>query len=89
MIAQFPSFYPDELVYSILARYYTRTGYMRYTFAAEDVFLSKTVRPDADFLNQYTPDALKMLTMELTMEQIVEKHTMFSYYGRFINKACK
>lgn len=37
MIAQFPSFYPDELVYSILARYYTRTGYMRYIFAAEDL----------------------------------------------------
>ena len=86
MIVQFPEFYPDELVYSLLARYYTRTGYMRYIFAAEDLFWAKSVRPDADFLNQYTPDALKMLTRNLTMKQIVEKHTMFSYYGRFINK---
>lgn len=86
MIAQFPSFYPDELVYSILARYYTRTGYMCYIFAAEDLFVAKTVRPDADFLNLYTPDALAMLTRELTIEQIVEKHTMFSCYGRFLNK---
>ena len=86
MIAQFPSFYPDELVYSLLARYYTQTGYMRYVFVAEDLFLSKTVRPDSDFLNQYTLDALEMLTRELTMEQIVEKHTMFACYGRFLNK---
>lgn len=86
MIVQFPQFYPDELVYSLLARYYTQTGYMRYVFAAEDLFLSKTVRPDVDFLNQYTPEALGMLTRELTMEQIVEKHTMFPCYGRFLNK---
>ena len=31
MIVQFPEFYPDELVYSLLARYYTQSGYMRYT----------------------------------------------------------
>lgn len=86
MIVQFPQFYPDELVYSLLARYYTQTGYMRYVFAAEDLFLSKTVRPDVDFLNQYTPEALEMLTRELTMEQIVEKHTMFPYYGQFLNR---
>ena len=86
MIVQFPEFYPDELVYSVLARYYTQSGYMRYTFAAEDLFLSKTARPDADFLNQYTPDTLKMLTRKLTVEQIVENHTMFPYYGRFLNK---
>ena len=28
MIVQFPSFYPDELVYSLLLRYYARSGYL-------------------------------------------------------------
>ena len=86
MIAQFPYFYPDELVYSLLARYYERSGYIRYIFAAEDLFQSKTVRPDIEFVNQYTPAALQMITKEIPIEHVIEKHTMFSYYGRFLPK---
>lgn len=84
MIVQFPLFYPDELVYSLLARYYVKSGYMRYTFAAQDLFASKTARPDIEFVNQYTPAAYGMLTKKLPIGCIVEKHTMFPYYGRFI-----
>lgn len=86
MIAPFPDIYPDELVYSLLARYYTQSGYMRYTFAAEDLFQSKTARPDADFVNLYTSYALEMLTRKMSMEDVILKHTMFPYYGRFLNK---
>lgn len=86
MIVQFPDFYPDELVYSVLARYYTQSGYIRYTFAAEDLFQSKTVRPDIEFVNSYTFYTLKMLTRKISMEEVIEKHTMFPYYGRFLEK---
>lgn len=86
MIAQFPDFYPDELVYSVLARYYMQSGYIRYTFAAEDLFQSKTVRPDIEFVNLYTQDALHMLIRKMSMEEVIEKHTMFPYYGRFLTK---
>ena len=86
MIAPFPDFYPDELVYSVLARYYTQSGYMRYTFAAEDLFQAKTVRPDPDFVNLYTSYTLEMLTRKMSMEDVILKHTMFPYYGRFLNK---
>ena len=84
MIVQFPLFYPDELVYSLLARYYVKSGYMRYTFAAQDLFASKTARPDIEFVNQYTPAAYEVLTKNLPMDCIIEKHTMFPCYGRFI-----
>lgn len=84
MIAYFPSIYPDELLYSQLARYYTKSGYLAYTFAAEDLFQSKTVRPDIEFLNAYTPEALRMITRTMPMEDIVKHHTMFPYYGMFI-----
>lgn len=86
MIPQFPCFYPDELVYSLLARYYARSGYMRYVFAAEDLFVIKTVRPDIEFVNAYTEEVLQMLTKEMPMEKVIEKHTMFPYYGRFLQK---
>lgn len=84
MIVQFPSVYPDELLYSLLARYYVRSGYMRYTFVAEDLFQSKTVRPDIEFANAYTPAALQIITRDMPMEDVAMKHTMFSYYGRFL-----
>lgn len=86
MIAYFPTAYPDELLYSLLARYYTKSGYMAYTFAAEDLFASKTVRPDMDFINSYTPAAVQAITRNMSMEAVVEKHTMFLCYGRFLPK---
>lgn len=84
MISYFPSIYPDELLYSQLARYYAKSGYLAYTFAAEDLFQSKTVRPDIEFLNAYTPEAVQMITRTMPMTDIVMYHTMFPYYGRFI-----
>lgn len=84
MIVQFPLFYPDELVYGLLARYYVKSGYMRYTFAAQDLFALKTARPDIEFVNRYTPAAYGMLTKNLPIEYVIKKHTMFPCYGRFI-----
>lgn len=86
MIAYFPTAYPDELLYSQLARYYTKSGYMAYTFAAEDLFVSKTVRPDMDFINSYTPAAVQFIRRNMHMEAVIEKHTMFPCYGRFLPK---
>lgn len=84
MIAYFPEIYPDELIYSLLARYYTQAGYPCYWYAAEDLFVSKTVRPDIEFVNQYTSAVLQMITKDMSMEDIVLNHTMFPYYGRFL-----
>lgn len=86
MIACFPEIYPDELLYSLLARYYMKSGYMAYTFVAQDLYIKKTIRPDIEFLNQFTKEALEMITKDMSMAEIVEKHTMFPYYGRFLNR---
>lgn len=84
MIAYFPAPYPDELLYSQLSRYYTKSGYIAHTYAAEELYVSKIVRPDMEFVNVFTPDALRMITRGTTMENVVLKHTMFPYYGRFL-----
>ena len=60
MIAYFPSFYPDELLYSLFARYYIKSGYMAYIYAAEDLYFSRTTRPDIEFINE-----LKKQTKEI------------------------
>lgn len=84
MIAYFPEIYPDELLYSQLARYMAHTGYLAYIYAAEDLFSNKATRPDIEFLNQYTKDALCMITKDLPLKTVIAKHTMFPYYGRFL-----
>lgn len=84
MITQFPTIYPDELLYSQLARYHVRSGNLAYIFTAEQLFQIKTARPDAEFLNAYTPEVLSIITSAMTIEDVVMKHTMFPYYGRFL-----
>ena len=58
MIAYFPSLYPDELIYSLFARYYVKSGYMGYASAAEDLFANKTTHPDIEFINRLSDEVL-------------------------------
>lgn len=83
-IAYFPQIYPDELVYSVLARFYVHSGYPAYTFCAEDVFMNKRVRPDMEFLNVMKPEALESLCRRMSIAELIKRHTMFPYYARFL-----
>lgn len=85
MIVFFPDSYPDELLYSQLARYYTKSGYLAYTYAAQDLFTKNTAKPDIEFINRLCPDTLKVLTVSNPIEEVILDHTMFPYYGRFIS----
>lgn len=84
MIVFFPDFYPDELLYSLLARYYARSGYLAYIHSAQDLFTNSTVKPDIEFISRLTPDALNCVTRRIPLVTVIEKHTMFPYYGRFL-----
>lgn len=86
MIAFFPEIYPDELLYSQLARYYVKSGYIAYRYAAEDLFWNPAVRPDIEFVNTYTTAALQMITKNVPINEVILKHTMFPFYGRFLPK---
>ncbi len=86
MITYFPDIYPDELVYSLLSRFYLQSGYLSYTYAAEDIYTYKQVRPDHEFINILRPEMQEMITKTISMEKLVEKHTMYPYYGRFMGK---
>ena len=87
MIACFPEFYPNELLYSLLARYYDHSGHLTYRGAAADLLENTTHRPNPEFLNRYTDDALHCITRRLSMEEIILQHTMFPAYARFLPTA--
>ena len=84
MICCFPATYPDELLYSQLSRYYIKSGYLAYTHAAEELFQQRTVRPSMEFINTLTPAAVEMVTRYMSMDAVIQKHTMFPYYGHFL-----
>ncbi len=86
MISQFPDIYHDELFYSVLARYYIRTGYTAYIYAAEDLFEKRTVKPDIEFISPLNVGAKKILCIKNSFNNIIKNHTMFPYYARFSNK---
>lgn len=86
MISCFPTLYPDELFYSTLARYYKNSGYMAYTFVAEDLYARKTVKPSIEFINEFSIEAFNVIAKIAPLKTIIEKHTMFPYYARFLPK---
>ena len=86
MIGFFPEIYKDELLYSQLCRYYQRTGYTKYIFAADDLFMRRTVHPVIEWVNEYTHDALDHVTKGSDFETVVRNHTMFPAYTRFLPK---
>lgn len=85
MIPFRPRIYPDELVYSLFARYYVRSGYLNYVSAAEELFGSKTVRPNPELFNPVTEQTLSWLTEDLPFETLIKEHTVFNYYARYID----
>lgn len=87
MIAFFPEIYPNELLYSQLARYHGRSGYARYTFTVADIYNNeKLVHPSVDFVNRYTSDAMQWITKNEPWEVVTEQHTMYPAYIRFLPK---
>lgn len=86
MIAYFPSLYPDELLYSLFTRYFVKSGYMGYASAAEDLFANKITHPDIEFINRLSDEVIGHLQKQMPLEELIEKHTMFPYYGRFLRR---
>lgn len=84
-IAYFPQIYPDELIYSVLARYHLHSGYLYYKDTEQDLFHSRQGRVDKEFVKQLRSEIVEQLTKHISMEEILEKHTMYPYYGRFID----
>ena len=85
MIAFLPKAYPDELLYSRLSRYHQRSGYVRHISTAEDIYQAgKATHPSIEFVNKYTDDAMAWLTKDVPWETVVEKHTMYPAYIRFL-----
>ena len=85
MIGWFPDPYPDELLYSVAARYAERVGYPNCTAAIEELFGGGSTRVSIDFplgldylLNTLPP------AHRFSVGEILHKQTLFPFYGPFL-----
>lgn len=83
MIAYFPEEYPDELFYSVIARYYSHL-YPSYNMAIESLCKSKTNRIDMEFgLQSLNSDTKNFLEQVYGLKNILLHNTMFPQYAKF------
>lgn len=84
MMHFFPTPYPDELLYSVLARYCKQSGNVDSIYNIDDLFGSRNVVASPEL-----PGKLDMLVSNLpdyqyTSEYFIQKHTMFPYVASFL-----
>lgn len=84
MMVFFPDFYEDELLYSLLARYHVHSGNPTFRATATDLYRRPTVHPDMEFVNAYTEEAMNWIFRGQSFEKVIEKHTMYPAYARFL-----
>ena len=89
MLGFFPQPYPDELLYSVLARYYVRSGYSNYVFAAEDLFQNRYVRPSFEYVSPLNDEVINYLREIDNMQNVLLRHTMFPYHCHFLSMGRK
>ena len=85
MIGFFPELYEDELVYSWFARYHVHSGYTSVTASYIDLYANKSVRPSIELLNSLSYDAAEVIRKHISLKDLLQKHTMFPEYARFID----
>ncbi|WP_066070811.1 TnsD family Tn7-like transposition protein [Neobacillus soli] len=83
MMHWFPTPYPDELLYSVLARYHVWSGNTSPKMTVEELFGKRTVRSVWDL-----PANLNVLLSQLgsywSDNQLINHHTMYPYYSAFL-----
>lgn len=82
-IGYFPQIYPDELLYSVIARYSDHCCYVKFAYAANEIFENPKLRVEREFMKNLSEDCIQILEKQKPLDKIIEKHTMMPYYARF------
>lgn len=84
MLSWFPTPYPDELWYSVLCRYYMYSGYSSKIDAMTALGPHGRTLLSAHFALRLDEFCSSLPENWLTPQIIIERHTLYSYYSRFL-----
>ena len=85
MIKKLPVIYPNESVYSWLARLYSQSGVIYYKYFVEELFENKGEVLDYNFINIFNDEFKKLVKRTIGFKSLLIDHTLFKYYSRFID----
>src|SRR6185437_3902010 len=85
MIAYFPELYPDELLYSGVARLCNRLGFSHHRFVLKDLFRATNVSALID-LPRNIDQLLSELPTQNSMacDELIDNHTLLPFYSPFV-----
>ena len=91
MLGYFTCHYPDELLYSLCARYSDEMRYPKKFIVFEALFGYRGPVPSIDLPGRLGILAARLPSeYEYTVDDLIEKHTLWPYYSAFLapEKAC-
>lgn len=85
LLTFFTNPYPDELLYSAVARYHYYIGNLDLKDTLEEVFGSRNVIPSIG-ISTNLEVFVKRVDGGYTIEEILQKHTIYPYYAPFLSR---
>lgn len=82
----FPTLFPDEILYSVFARYHDSSGNENYKKTMRDLFGSKTVCSVTDLPCHLAELGSRIPFKAIDKETLLYQHTLFPYYSHFVLK---
>jgi hypothetical protein len=83
MLLWFPTLYPDELLYSVFARYHVRSGNTSHKATTEELFGRRTIRSVLD-LPAHLNTLLDRMDSNIEADDLIFNHTTFPYFAAFL-----
>ncbi|MBW4693437.1 MAG: TnsD family transposase [Lyngbya sp. HA4199-MV5] len=85
MLSFFPKPYPDEVLYSVLARYHIRSGNTGPKLTVQELFNAKNAIATADLPANLEALATNLsLISQITVEELIQNHTLYRFYAAFL-----
>lgn len=85
MLPFFTDPYPNELLYSAIARYHFYSGNIDFQDTLEEIFSSRTVTASLEIGTRLS-NFVKNIGGQYSVEQILENYTIYPYYSPFLNE---
>ena len=86
MLPFFTNPYPNELLYSAIARYHFYSGNLDCKDTLEELFDSRCVIPSVE-IGSYFSVLAEKLGPRYSVESLLANHTIYPYYASFLSKA--
>ncbi|HDR2308660.1 TPA: TniQ family protein [Staphylococcus aureus] len=85
MLPFFTNPYPDELLYSAIARYHFYSGNLDCKDTLEELFDSRSVIPSME-IGSHLTNLVEKLGPQYSVEYLLSNHTIYPYYASFLSK---